>query len=194
MEMHNEKLVEVIEGGRIAKVPEYYARREGLPILRKVATPKPVEEKLPPSGIKTPLSKRLNQGLIVDNFRKHDWKEDQVLQELVENFHWKIRVERRRQGFTRRQLAKKIGEQEENLRKLENGILPMKDFILIHKVQDVLGIKLRKGSVDYTKSAHEMMKENEALGKSREKELRDREHDAQLKQVYGEDIEILEDF
>lgn len=193
MELMGETLVEVIEDGRIAKVSEQYARREGLPILRRVTQQKPVEEKLPPSGIKTPLTKRLNQGLIVDNFRKPDWKEDQVLQELIENFHWKIRVERRRQGFTRRQLAKKIGEKEDDLRKLENGILPTKDFILIHKIQDVLGIKIRKGNVDYSKSAHEMMQENVALGKSREKELRDREHDARLKQVYGEDIEILED-
>lgn len=194
MENYGEKLVEVIEDGRISKVTENYARREGLPILRRVATPKPVEERLPPSGIKTNLTKRLNRGLIVDNFRKPDWKEDQVLHELVENFHWKIRVERRRKGLSRLQLAKMINEKEEDLRKLENGILPSKDFVLIHKIQDALKIKLRKGGVDYTKSAREMMKENEALGKSRENEMKRRAEDEKLKSVYGSDIEILEDF
>jgi ribosome-binding protein aMBF1 (putative translation factor) len=159
-----ENYVEAIEEGKIVKVTKAHALREGLVILKKpeLKINKPGET---PSYYNKPLDKfnvhsekkdyRKTFTAITD--RKVGWQEQQVLNELVENFHWKIRGERRRKNYTRRQLANKIGESDENLQILESGRLPTNDFVLINKVQQTLGINLRKDGKDFTKSPREIM-------------------------------------
>ena len=99
-----ERIVEVIEEGRIIKVSERYARREGLPILRR---PKSEEMQgniasFPPSTSSKKIVKEENRRPLLDYmYKPRDWKEKQVISELVDNFNWTIRSERKKKCLTR---------------------------------------------------------------------------------------------
>mgnify|MGYP001593161429 CR=1 FL=1 len=156
LEEQNERMVEAIEEGRIVFVPERYAIRENLTILKK------------PEIKRIPLTAHTNKQMspIVSRGKEHplesikrsmDWKEKQVISELIVNFNWHIRTERKKRGLTRKQLAHMISEPEENVQKIEFGVLPSSDFVLINKIQQALGINLRKDGKDFSKSISQMM-------------------------------------
>lgn len=139
------EMVDAIEDGRIVKVPEDYARREGLLILRKH-----VQIPTSPLGIKEKRDEgaRRNKGFIgMDDLRKPLRKDSEILNELVDNFHWILIQKRKGRGLTRKKVAEEIGETEVNLKMLENGVLPMNNFILINKLETYYGISLRKNKV-----------------------------------------------
>ena len=176
--------VEAIEDGKIVKVNEDYAKREGLIILRKdnvireeKSTEVPFEGKMALDDFRRPL----NRG------------NDQVSSELVDNFHWHILRERRRLNLTRSQFAQALGEDEEVVKMVENGLLPAKDFILINKIQKFLRLNLRKDQQDFVqpmrrlvdKKIEEKIQENLSSNDSR--------IDRDSSEVLGSDIELVED-
>jgi len=191
MEYEQKKLVEAIEEGRIVKVPEQYAKREGLLILKR--PPIQVQQSQTPSY----LEKRDKIKPLTEYIKsKPDWREKQVMSELVENFHWQIRYNRRRLGLTRRQLAKMINVADNDLQVIESGRLPTKDFILINKIQKALGINLRKDGKEFDLSTQEIMQKAEE--KDREKQRttikeKPRISEEDYSELVGQDIEILED-
>lgn len=138
-------LVDAIEEGRIVKVTEDYARREGLLILRKsfsvVSEPTVVQKKEEEA--------RRNRGFIgMDDLRKPlKSKENELQKELVENFHWMLVEKRKVRGLTRKKLADSIGESETNVKMIENGVLPVNNFILVNKLESFYGISLRKNKI-----------------------------------------------
>lgn len=155
MEQAGEMIVEAIEDGKIVRVPESYAKREGLPIIRKSKMHE-MQERMAQQG---PMSKNIQeekQKLMYA--RPHsNWKDRQIISELKENFHWYVRIARKNKGLSRKQLAKLINESEESIKLLESGILHSKDFILINKIQEALNINIRRDGKDYTKSLGEMI-------------------------------------
>jgi ribosome-binding protein aMBF1 (putative translation factor) len=139
-------VVDAIEDGKIVRVPEDYARREGLLILRR-------QESVPDSPL-TPKEKkdsetRRNKGFIgMDDLRRPLKSQRSDLQnELVENFHWILIEKRKSRGVTRKKLAEAIGESEMSLKMIENGVLPMNNFILVNKLESYFGVSLRRNKV-----------------------------------------------
>ncbi|MFH1803171.1 MAG: hypothetical protein ABH864_07030 [archaeon] len=205
MEFEQKKLVEAIEEGRIVRVPEQYAKREGLLILKRPAMQ--VQQSQTPSYLEKRDKDRTKP--LTEYIRsKPDWREKQVMSELVENFHWQIRYNRRRLGLTRRQLAKAIDVADNDLQLIESGRLPTKDFILINKIQKALGINLRKDGKEFDLSTQEIMEkaqevEMQKLQQKRQTQFRtqtqsrsrsatkpEEDYDNEL---VGQGIEILED-
>lgn len=181
-------LVEAIEEGRIVKVPESYAKREGLLILKKapIATQR---NQLAPSYM-TERKERHSRTLPLTDYikSKPDWREKQVISELVDNFHWQIRYNRRLRGLTRSQLARMISVPEEQIQILESGRLPSNDFILLNKIQKFFNINLRKDGKEFNISAAELMhKAAEEKPAQRKPTQRD------YKEIIGKDIEIMDD-
>ncbi|MFH1290565.1 MAG: hypothetical protein ABIH92_04095 [Nanoarchaeota archaeon] len=187
---YQERLVEAIEEGKIVKVSEHYAKREGLVILKKPeirinnpsTTPSYFSRDSKRERVK-PLSHYLET--------KPDWRQQQVLQELVDNFHWQIRMNRRRLGLTRKQLAKMINEPDEDLRILETGHLPSKDFVLINKIQKALGINLRKDQKEFDLTTEEIMERARKKDQERQNEKPKNRED--YSDLVDSGIEILED-
>ena len=145
------KEVEAIENGKIVKVSEDYAKREGLLVLRKESKFDRSEE----SGeegrksIMTSHDHDENKLLSFDDFRKPlKMKNNQVYRELIDNFHWDIKKARRDKGLMRKKVAKDLGIDEADLKLIENGIYPDKDFVLINKIQKYFGLNLRKDKKD----------------------------------------------
>lgn len=144
------ELVEAIEEGRIVKVSEDYAKREGLPILRKQQ----------PKITKPQKKETEEKRLFIDDLRKPlNWKKSQVMAELVDNFQWEVAKKRRQLGITRKQLAASISEPEYVLKLIENGILPKDDFIIINKLQARLNLNLRKDKKDFIQPARNLLDE-----------------------------------
>src|SRR3989344_1706922 len=87
-----EEMVDAIEEGKIVKVSMDYAKREGLPILRK---------NLIPTYEMPAKKKQVNEERItIDDLRKPlNKNQSQVASELVENFHWVISKKRRARGL-----------------------------------------------------------------------------------------------
>ncbi|MEK6885449.1 MAG: hypothetical protein AABX17_00615 [Nanoarchaeota archaeon] len=61
---------------------------------------------------------------------------------LVDNFHWTLQTERRRKGFTTKQLADALKESEEAIKLLEKGIVPSKSLDLIRSLEQFLNIRI----------------------------------------------------
>lgn len=152
----SDSLVDAIEEGRIVRVPEQYAKREGLTILRKSL----IEQK---EKIQQKVQKQDEIRPSLDELRKPlSYKKNQVASELIENFQWEIAKTRRQKSLSRRQFAKMINEPESLIKLLENGIVPGNDFIIINKIQSVLNINLRKDKKDFAQSARSLLNEEKA--------------------------------
>ncbi len=150
-----EKIVEALEDGRIVRVTESYAKNEGLAILRKPSfqenKPQTQQQQIEKRGSSTSFA--IKESIM----KAPSWKEKQVIAELVPNFHWQIRVERKKHNLTKAQLAKAINESEENIKLLEFGKLPSEDFVLVNKLQRYFNINLRKDGQNFTDSAYKML-------------------------------------
>jgi ribosome-binding protein aMBF1 (putative translation factor) len=129
-------LVEAIEGGRIVRVSEDYAKREGLLILRK---PMAIDPKQ--AALKTE-NKFDKKGFIgFEDLRKPLRVGEN---DLVDNFQWILVQQRKTKRLMRKQVADAIGETELNLKIIENGVLPENNFILVNKLENYFNIVLRK--------------------------------------------------
>ena len=69
---------------------------------------------------------------------------EELVFKLVDNFHWIIQTERRRKGFTTKQLADAIHESENAIKLLEKAIVPSKSLDLIRGIEQILNIRLIK--------------------------------------------------
>ena len=182
LDFEKKNIVEVIEDGKIVRVSEEYARKEGLLILRKRegnAFPgknlsgESLSAKEVKQGIRTDReSPKPKKGVLdFEELRKPlDWRKSQIVKELIENFHWHISRARRTRGMSRKQLAEALGEKEETLKLVENGIVPDNDFVLINKIQDLLQINLRKDGKNFQKSARFEVDSEKRIKEELEKE------------------------
>jgi len=70
--------------------------------------------------------------------------EDDLVFNLVDNFHWVIQTARRRRGYTIKQLAEAVKESESALNMLEKKIVPRGSLSLFVALEQLLGVKLIK--------------------------------------------------
>ena len=196
----DQNIVEAIEEGKIVRVSESYAKREGLPILRKSRLT-PSQERLVSQGAKKTIQKEFRDERskrLLDYLRKPvDWKEKQVISELIPNFSWEIIRARRTKGLTRKHLGKLVGADEDSIKLLENGLLPNPDFILINKIQTALNLNLRKDKKDFSKEItlkeiKEEVKKQEAQQKKPKTDASKSQNDKESNRLIGNDIEIFE--
>lgn len=165
--------VEAIEEGKIVKVSEEYAKKEGLPILRR---PKP--------KVVWPTQKKQEEKRIsFDDLRKPlNWKSSQVFPDLMDNFHWEITKKRKKLGMSRKQLADSINESENTLKLVENGVLPKDDFKIINKIQERLHINLRKDALDFSQPMRELI----------DSPPKEKTEEGSEEKITGKDIELIE--
>ena len=124
--------VDAIEDNKIVRVSEEYARLQGLLIIRKK-----IDSDLPVQPVPLVQLKRAERRLKpqIEEYRKPlDYRKNNVLQELKENFQWDVSRRRREMNLSRRKLAEMIGESEDAVINLENGFLPRDNFVLLSKV------------------------------------------------------------
>jgi ribosome-binding protein aMBF1 (putative translation factor) len=82
------------------------------------------------------------KGVIDSNFEK---RKPQPRTDLVNNFHWVLMRMRRSKKLTQKQLAEAIGEPESAIKSAEEGTILINSDNLVRKLENYLGVKLRKG-------------------------------------------------
>jgi len=191
MQYPDDKLVEAIEEGRIVKVPEFYAKQEGLAIIRK-PTISQLQEDAPPIP---PMQLQKSEPKSPYDYRKaaSNWRDKQVTSELIENWNWKIRIDRRKKGLSRGQFAKLLNVNEETIKMLEYGALPSADFVLINKIQGILKLNLRKDKKDYSQGVKELMVPPKEAPQRPPFKPREPKQSSSSSSISGADIEILEE-
>lgn len=142
-----DRLVDAIKEGQIITIPESQAREEELFILR-------VHEKKDPSADLPSIESRRRSGRSAVPLAprpttkwhsyQSEYSKNNVVRELKDNFHWEIGKARRERSLTRLQLANAINVPENAIKMVENGELPSDDFVLVNKLQNYLGVQLRK--------------------------------------------------
>jgi len=184
MESVKNQLVEAIEDGRIVRVPESYALREGLPILRKKEFSflgDPAKQ-----NVIKEANKRESKFERMDTFRKPlKAKKSEVLSSLIDNFHWTIAQKRKEANISRKQLAEKTGVLENDIKLIENGILPHEDYILINKIEQIFNINLRKDGINFNSQINSKQKNS-----FRNLNQIKTEKEISKEKISGEDIEI----
>ncbi len=134
--------VDALEDGKIVHVSEDYARSEGLVILQRPMASQQQEQH---KNAGQTLSGEKKDLLPFEQFRKPlKYKQNNILTSLADNFQWQISYRRREMHMTRKQLASAVGVSENDIKMLENGVLPADDYIIINKVQEKLGLHLRR--------------------------------------------------
>lgn len=178
----DDNYVEAIEDGKIVKVTEDYARREGLLIIRK-----------PTISVSNTPKKEDDRRLLFDDFRRPIKKpKSQVMSELKEHFYWEVAEKRKKLNLTRKQLASAIGVYETDIKMIENGTLPKDDFVIINKLQNYLGVNLRKDNKDFNSSARKSVETlNPGSNHPYKQEVKDKS--GSEKENIEEDIEIFGD-
>jgi ribosome-binding protein aMBF1 (putative translation factor) len=134
------RVVEAIHEGRLIRAYEDEALREGLYILRFV-------DGLPSSAQTKKVKPEEEKKLLFDDYRRPLRNRDNVSRELADNFHWMIMEKRKSRGMTRKQFAEAIRASENDVKMIENGVLPSPDFVLINRIEQLFGITLRKNPV-----------------------------------------------
>ena len=134
--------VDAIEDNKIVRVTQEYVRLHGLLIIRKIVDSNQQVQPVPIVQLRRSERRAKPQ---LEEFRKPlDYSKNNVIKELKDNFQWEISRKRRVMNLSRRQLASMVGESEDQIINLENGFLPEDNFVLLNKVEKVLGISVRK--------------------------------------------------
>ena len=181
------ELVEAIEEGRIVKVTEEYAQREGLLVLRKHRLQ--IQEK------QQKKKEEENLPELQDLRKAQYYKGNQVLSELIDNFQWHIIKKRRALGLTRKRLAEKLGETEHTIKLMENGVLPREDFVIVNKLQNFFNINLRKDKKDFAQSPRSLINKNQKQELKQDVETDEKQNNqsnADIKTKVSGDIELIE--
>ena len=193
MKKESGKMVDALDEGRIVRVPEDYARAEGLPILRMIQDSSEVAAK----NIEMVKEQTLERVKIspFESLRKPVKNDSNILASLSSNFQWTIIQKRRERGISRKSFANMLGVNEEEVKMLENGILPAEDFVLIGAIERYFGISLRKdGSTYVVPTIDELKKRNAEVGKEREREkAKKREEFVEAKDDVLSDSELFSD-
>ena len=175
-----EIIVEVIKEGEIIRMSESQAMDEDLFVLRRVIEQE--REILDLSNIES--SKPAPASRLKEWRAGHiNLKKNNVLGDLKDNFHWEISRVRRMKNISRKQLAEKVEESEESLRMIEFGELPSDDFVLVSKIERILGIDLRKEKAVSDVTLADLQKMNE-------EKVRDEIDSVQKPEFLGNEIEI----
>lgn len=170
--MGEEVLVDAIKDGEIITIPQSQAVYEELFILRRHA---PVVEnasaqampvvKETPWRTSSARSDKFVHGTTSVRWHSYqpDYLKNNVLKDLVSTFRWDIAKARKQRNMSRKQLADAVSEPEINIKMLESGELPRDDFVLINKVQKVLGINLRKDGKSFDMPSEKQAQQTQAL-------------------------------
>lgn len=181
-----EEYVDAIEDGKIVRVSSSYAKKEGLMVLRKQVVPV-VSENKPVEKPAQDMVRRKKPMFEIDKFRRPlNYKDNNILGDLIPNFHWEISVARKARNMTRRQLANFIGTTEEEVKMIENGVLPREDYVLINKIQSFFGINLRRDGKNFEEPARKRVVRNywDVISKDKDEKKESNEN------ILGDEIEL----
>lgn len=133
---------------------EYCAENEGIPLIKR-----PSEDQLEKVDKKSSVRERMerlsgpikttqiseDQFNVQRNIAKLRLPEKkQYHEDLFDNYYWTVNISRRRNKISPKQLAEKIGVEEEVIKGIERGKIPKNFEEIFIKLETYLGVKLIK--------------------------------------------------
>lgn len=164
------EMVDAIEEGRVVRVSADYAKKEGLLVLRKV------DKKAVTSP--TVVNEQTRQGykerrslMNFEPFRKPlRTDKNDIISSLADNFHWILIRKRKERNLSRKQLAESLSVKEEDIKMIENGVLPSRDYILISQLENYFQVNLRKDSQNLSSPGIQAKKDDITLNKDKKED------------------------
>ncbi|MGY4884538.1 MAG: helix-turn-helix domain-containing protein [Nanobdellota archaeon] len=176
-----ERLFDAISNKGLVKICKHCSGDEDLPLIQPVDLNKPEKTKsvyerlsamanLDPEKHKKVLAEKAQE----DSLKRYRQNREKIRQDtslksvidsrfeknkpqprtdLVPNFHWVIMRARRSKKLTQKQLAENIGEPENLIVSAESGTIFANAESLVRKLENYLGIKLRKGESEYSSTS-----------------------------------------
>lgn len=168
------RLLDAILNDEIVKICEDCSFRENIPIINKPTTSQ-LKESERPYTVKERLrrmaglyaeekeeirkiAKKISDVTLDDLWRRKKEKEMEEKYELskkktkplflIENFHWHVFMARIKKKLTRKQLAQLLSESETAIKMIENKEIPDDSLVLINKLEQFFGIKLKKEGIE----------------------------------------------
>ncbi len=204
-----ERVVEAIRDGEVVRMSEVQARMEDLFIIRRAEViearnnaevARSIGQENVPSHRVLDLTNREQRVRVslLDKWKRDgaEYKKNNVLKELVDNFHWYVIKVRKSRNLSRKQLADAIGCQEEQIKIIENGQLPQDNFFLINKLENFLKINLRKNRpVEQSVSVSDLQRARDVrtITQNSADSFRTHQKDqSSIKNLLGDDIEIID--
>lgn len=194
-------IVEAIEDGRLVRVSEEYAKKEGLFILKRPA----IESYQQRSAVSSQIlsykekmdiehGKRRKSVLDLDRYRRPlNANKEGVYSDLIDNFHWEIQKARRIRGLSRKHVSNSLAEPEDDIKMIENGVLPSGNYVLLNKMEKHFGLNLRKGA-SFNESMRDYVEKpavNIGMPKQSSQIKKEEKREEPKSSIFG-DIEIIE--
>jgi len=152
-------LFDVISKNGVVKICNSCYKQENLPLVKQASESKPVKTSQNYgkfSGI--PDRKGIGRRVleqdktlrdVVDSNFKRNLGNIRPRDDLIDNFHWVMMRVRRANHLTQTQLADAIGEPELAVKMAEEGVLGENSDVLIKKIENYFGIRLKKDLSQY---------------------------------------------
>lgn len=121
--------------------------------------------------LKTPIHKEVSLKSLVDE--KYSSKKYSGPSDLIPNFHWAIQRIRRNRKITREEFAKAIGESDATVKMIEQGYFPDSSYRIVSKIENYLGISLRRSASPFSINKEKTFVLDESLNKEEEKEIKE---------------------
>ncbi len=153
-----EEEVRLFDGIYVAepvKICEKCSLMAGIPIVKRPNSDQ-IKNSDKPEGVRQRLM-RLNKLALpekkvvtiyeeIDKIEKSPQLErpENIRVKLVDNFHWIIKTERRRRGYSARQVSDILHESEDAINRIEKGIAPDKSLEIIKKLEQFFNVRLTK--------------------------------------------------
>lgn len=145
---------DAVHAHEMVRVCRACAEKERIPILRR-ATPEQILETEKSSSLRERLARmsgtksKIMPLVAAKQVAIHKFGEKAKPAELAhlgleDNFYWHLMRARRARGLTTKQLALAIQEPEQVVLQLEQGQLPANASALLHKIEDLLKMSLRR--------------------------------------------------
>lgn len=204
-----EEMVDAIKEGQIITIAASQARSEDLFVLRRHGAHVHVEQaqQAPAVSFSARRKERESDSTLYRTVQRWhsyepEYKKNNVVKDLIENFHWEIARGRKVKNLSRAQLARAINVPEHTVKMIENGELPSDDYVLVSKIEHLLGIRLRRSAPATASPGAQSMQgpattvpvSLASLQRLREEKTKDKKPSAPARSssVVGSDIEIIE--
>jgi ribosome-binding protein aMBF1 (putative translation factor) len=174
------EIFHAISGKGIVKICAECNRIEQFPIMKKPTEDQVLQSRSPRSKS---IQERLNamrggatqkrianqevtlRQIIDKKFAAQRQTSSQLPSDLIPNFHWEIQRAKRIKKVTREEFAKGIGESDATIRMIEQGLLPNNDYRIIAKIENFLGVSLRKPSSGFPDTSRRYVLDNSLIEK-----------------------------
>ena len=130
------------------KLKEAEKKKTVLEVLERISGVRKIEKKAEPEKTELETQETVLSDVIQKNLPEIIRARAIPTDQFIDNFHWVIMRYRRMKKLTQKELARAIGEPEVAVKMAEQGIISKQTPNLIEKIENYLGIRLKRDQAE----------------------------------------------